>query len=76
MPTSSNHVASRALAAGREAFQRQAWQEAYDALEAADRHGLLAAADLERAAAAAYLSGRDEEHCRYLERAHRLHLES
>ena len=76
MPTRSNHVAPPALVAGREAYQRQAWQEAYEALGAADRHTALSAADLERAATTAYLAGRDEDHCRYLERAHRLHVES
>lgn len=58
------------------ALEQQAWQQAYDALDAADRLQPLAVGNLERAATAAYLSGRDEDHCRYLERAHRLHLDA
>ena len=50
-----------ALAAGRLAYERHAWGEAYESLSAADAAGDLDAEDLERLAIAAYLTGRPEE---------------
>ena len=50
-----------ALAAGRLAYERHAWGEAYERLSAADAAGDLGAEDLERLAIAAYLTGRPEE---------------
>jgi len=44
---------------GRESFRRQAWADAYAQLSAADRDAPLDVADLEKLAAAAYLSGDD-----------------
>ena len=45
------------LEQGREAFEQQAWLEAYDRLKAADREASLDPEDLERLATAAYLVG-------------------
>jgi DNA-binding CsgD family transcriptional regulator/tetratricopeptide (TPR) repeat protein len=53
-------MTERPLAAGRAAFERRAWTEACDAFSAAETDGPLDHADLERAALAAYLIGRDE----------------
>jgi DNA-binding NarL/FixJ family response regulator len=53
-------MTERPLAAGRAAFERRAWTEACDAFSAAETDGHLDYADLERAALAAYLIGRDE----------------
>jgi len=61
---------------GREAFRRRAWKGAYDSLSTADGMAPLVAEDLERLAVAAYLTGRDEEHCRALERAHQAHRDA
>jgi len=49
-----------ALTRGREAFSHRAWREAFDHLSAADQTTPLAAEDLERAATAATLIGRDD----------------
>jgi len=46
-------------AAGREAFARRAWGEAFDAFAQADGANLLGLDDLERLATAAYLAGHD-----------------
>jgi DNA-binding CsgD family transcriptional regulator len=53
-------VVTGSTAAGREAFARRAWGEAFDALDAADRRDPLDLDDLERLATAAYLIGRDD----------------
>ena len=50
-------------------YRRQAWADAYHAFELADQVTPLEADDLERLAMAAYLTGRDEEYLRTLERA-------
>jgi DNA-binding NarL/FixJ family response regulator len=47
-------------AAGREAYARKAWGEAFDALSEADRASPLELDDLERLATAAFLLGRDD----------------
>jgi DNA-binding NarL/FixJ family response regulator len=56
---------------GREAFEREAWADSYEALAQADGVGELEAADLERLATVAYLTGRDGESTAAWERAHR-----
>jgi DNA-binding CsgD family transcriptional regulator len=67
---------TRQLARGREAFERRAWQAAYESLSGADRSDPLSAADLELLATAAYMLGRDEGWERCLERAHYLYAEA
>ena len=59
------------LERGRRAFERQAWGTAYELLQAADAEAPLGPEDLERAARAAYLTGRDEAYVALLERAFR-----
>ena len=49
-----------ALAAGRDAFARQAWTQAHTQLSAADRVSALELEDVERLAVSAYLIGLDE----------------
>src|SRR5690242_5320694 len=46
------------LAQGRDAFDREAWDRAYEHLASASEAEPLEVADLERLAAAAYLTGR------------------
>lgn len=58
------------LERGQEAYRQRAWRDAFEALTAADGAEPLAPVDLERLAASAYLTGRDEDHARFLERAH------
>lgn len=65
-----------ALERGRECYERRAWGDAYDALLCADPATALGADDLERLATAAYLTGRDVEFQRILERLHRVHVEA
>jgi DNA-binding CsgD family transcriptional regulator len=60
-----------ALERGRRAFERQAWGAAGELLRAADQDAALVPEDLERAAQAAYLTGRDEDGVALLERAFR-----
>jgi DNA-binding CsgD family transcriptional regulator len=47
--------------AGREAFDRRAWKEAYTWLRAADEQAALDPQDLQRLAIAAFLTGRDAD---------------
>jgi DNA-binding CsgD family transcriptional regulator len=54
-------------------YRHGAWADAYQAFAAADELCPLAAGDLEGLALAAYLTGRDEEYLRTLERAYSAH---
>jgi DNA-binding CsgD family transcriptional regulator len=64
---------AHALEHGRECYSRRAWDEAYRALLNADQATALQADDLERLGTAAYLTGRDHEFQRILERLYRVH---
>ena len=68
-------TATGALARGRDAFERDAWSEAYEQLQAADAVAPLEAEDLERLAAAAFLVGEDAASIDALTRAHHGFLE-
>jgi DNA-binding CsgD family transcriptional regulator len=59
-----------ALERGRESFRQHAWADAYAQLSAAEREAPLDPDDLERLAAAAYLTGRDAESGDVWARAH------
>jgi DNA-binding CsgD family transcriptional regulator len=59
---------------GRRCFDLRKWNEAYQALSLADQAAALEAADLERLATCACLSGRDLEFQQVLERLHRGYL--
>jgi DNA-binding CsgD family transcriptional regulator len=61
---------SRALSAGRAAYRRQAWREAYTELAAADQERPLGPDDLQRLATAAYLTGHDQQSAELWARAH------
>ncbi|MCH6555978.1 MAG: adenylate/guanylate cyclase domain-containing protein, partial [Chloroflexi bacterium] len=58
------------LQEARDAFERHAWQEAFDLLTAADASGGLAPEDLESLAEAAFWTGRTDECIEALERAY------
>lgn len=60
---------------GLAAFEGHAWGDAYARLSTADQQGRLEAADVDRLAMAAYLTGRGEEAVEAWERAHRALLE-
>lgn len=64
------------LKRGREAYRRQAWRDAYQALSLADQATPLGIEDLERLATAAYLIGREADFHSHLERAYHAHLEA
>jgi DNA-binding NarL/FixJ family response regulator len=64
------------LESGREAFRRQAWRGAHEALTLADRSAELGPSDLEMLATSAYMLGREQEYREVLERAYRAHLEA
>jgi DNA-binding NarL/FixJ family response regulator len=64
------------LTRGRDALERRAWREAYEALSRADEADVLGADELELLATAAYMLGRDEEYLAALQRAHHAHLEA
>jgi DNA-binding CsgD family transcriptional regulator len=68
--------ANACLVRGRAQFERRAWAKAYKLLTLAERTSTLAGADLERLAAAAYLTGRDEDYLGALDRAHRAHAKA
>jgi ATP/maltotriose-dependent transcriptional regulator MalT len=59
---------------GREAYERRAWLDAYDALTRADIESPLGARDLELLAYSASMVGRMDDHLELLERAHHAHL--
>jgi tetratricopeptide (TPR) repeat protein len=61
---------------GRECYGRRAWSDAYQSLLIADQATALEADDLDRLATAAYLTGRDVEFQRTLERLHRVHVDA
>jgi DNA-binding CsgD family transcriptional regulator len=61
---------------GRESYKRRAWGEAYQSLSLADQVASLGVEDLERLATSAYLTGRELEFQRFLDRAHHAYLES
>jgi class 3 adenylate cyclase len=63
------------LEAGREAYGRRAWPEAYRLLHEADREGRLEPGDLEALAKSAWWVGRADESIAAFERAYTLHLE-
>lgn len=61
---------------GRESYGRRAWADAYKSLSLADQAAPLDVQDLERLAISAYLTGRDDDYLRALERAHHAHLDA
>jgi DNA-binding CsgD family transcriptional regulator len=63
------------LERGRDAYAREAWNDAHEALSAADRSTPLEANDLERLATAAYMIGRETAYFDLLARAHRAYLD-
>jgi class 3 adenylate cyclase len=67
------HAAGDAVAAGREAVGRRAWQEAYTLLSEVD--GLLGAADLDTLADSAFFTGRLDEALSFRERAYKAYLD-
>ena len=60
--------------AGRDAYAKRAWGEAYRRLSDADRTTPLVPDDLELLATSAFMVGREEEYRRNLERAHHAQL--
>jgi len=63
------------LEAGREAYARRAWPEAYRLLQEADRDGRLEPEDLEALAKSSWWIGHADESIAAFERAYALHLE-
>src|SRR5262249_22155334 len=61
---------------GRASYASEAWQDAFESLSTADLVAPLGPEDLELLALSAYLIGRDDEHVRVLERAHRAYLDA
>ena len=64
------------LREAREAYAHHAWYEAYHAFLSADEEAALQSDDLERLATASYMIGRELEFQRFIERLHRIHLET
>jgi hypothetical protein len=62
------------LKQGREAYHRRAWADAYTSLSLADQTCPLGTEDLELLGTSAYLTGRDLDFQRILERAHHGHV--
>jgi DNA-binding CsgD family transcriptional regulator len=57
----------------RQSYERRAWGDAYQAFVLADQKTSLTADDLDRFAMAAYLTGRDHDYLKILERAYAAH---
>lgn len=68
--------ANACLERGRAQYERRAWTEAYRLLTLAERSATLTGEDLERLAAAAYLTGRDDDYLGALDRAHHAHAKA
>jgi DNA-binding CsgD family transcriptional regulator len=64
------------LERGRQSVGSRAWADAYDALAEADAAGELTAPDLELLGTVAYMTGREEDWLRALERAHTAYIEA
>jgi DNA-binding CsgD family transcriptional regulator len=69
-------VTADALEAGRAAYEKRAWLDAYTALSSADQAAPLAAEDLELLATSASMVGRMDEYLAVLERVHHAQLEA
>jgi class 3 adenylate cyclase len=67
---SKRSVTDEPLQEARDAFERHAWQEAFDLLTAADESGELSPEDLESLAEAAFWTGRTDKCIEALERAY------
>ena len=65
-----SRVSDEALASGRDALERHAWQEAYDALSQADRDGKLGGEGLRLLAEASWWTAHPDEVIDILERAY------
>ena len=72
----SDLVATDPLEAGRDAFERRAWRDAYDLLKEADQAGRLGGADLEALAKSAWWIGRSVESISAFERSYAAFVES
>ena len=70
----SDSVAASTLEAGRDAYARHGWSEAFELLSSADAEQELTAADLNVLAYSAYWTGRLELYLQTLKRAYRLLL--
>jgi DNA-binding CsgD family transcriptional regulator len=64
------------LALGRDLYRHRRWAEAYRSFALADADAPLAPGDLELLAMSAYLTGRDDEYLKTLERAHAAFLDA
>src|SRR5699024_12355260 len=64
-----------ALEQGREAFQQQAWGEAYTLLSAADTKASLKPKDLRKLAESAYLISKEADFIDILKRTHQIFLD-
>ena len=67
-------AAPELLVAGREAFGRRAWPEAFELLERADAQQPLSARDLEDFATAAFFAAKGDRRVEIKERAHQAYL--
>jgi class 3 adenylate cyclase len=65
-----------ALAAGKDALGRHAWQEAFDLLSSADRDGTLSGSDLETLAESSFFAGRSGLAIDIKERAFKAHVDA
>ncbi len=73
---SKRSVTDKSLQEARDAFDRHAWQEAFDLLTAADTSKGLVPEDLESLAEAAWWTGRMDECIQARERAHGAYVEA
>ena len=71
----SSAAARSDLQRGREAYHRRAWTDAHAILSRIDQETPLGAEDLERLAMSAYLTNRDDDCLRALERCHHAYLD-
>jgi class 3 adenylate cyclase/DNA-binding NarL/FixJ family response regulator len=75
-PNAFNAIIRAKLEQGRDSYHRRAWADAFAAFSCVDQEMPLEAEDLERLATSAYLTNRDDDCLRALDRSHHAYLDA
>jgi class 3 adenylate cyclase/DNA-binding NarL/FixJ family response regulator len=75
-PNALSEIMRAELEQGRDCYRRHAWADAFDTLSRVDQAIRLEAEDLERLAISAFLTNRDDDCLRALDRSHHAYLDA